>query len=763
MKRGIAFIFCLVISLALFAQEEMYVHKSDHVSMGVPISLVDSVSFSSSGAVTYFSVNGSVTSLLSTEIDSISFGETTTDISVIFEGSSVYVINPLAFEGVSITVSGSDVTVNSSIDTKDINYKISGTTSDGMLKIYSEKRFNLLLDGVNITNTNGPALNIQSKNKATIHLEEGTSNYLTDGATYEAAPVVNDTTTEDQKATLFSEGKLVFEGTGSLTVIGNCSEKHAVCSDDQIIVNEGTITVSLAARDAIHASDGMEISGGTVSVSATGDGIDAGDGYILISGGNITTNISSANSKGIVCDSTLDITGGELYLTVSGDQSKGLQSKMGMTLVGGTIQINTSGNVALEALNSGYNPSYCTAIKCDTLITIDGAQVTIKSTGTGGKGISSDNNVVIKSGSVNITTTGNGATYKNSTGTTDSYNATCLTADGVINILGGTVILSSSGSAGKGISSTGGLTFGDATNTPIVNVTTTGAKITVSGSTGGGGGGFGGNQGGGSTSSTSYSSAKAVKSDGTITINSGTITISSADDGMKSEKSITVNNGTVSITKSTEAMECISITINNGHVSLVASDDGFNATAGLTAGGTENNDGSMLTINGGTIEVSTTTGDGIDSNGSFTMTGGTVIAQGPNSSPELGMDVNGSSNVSGGILIVSGPNSGSNMIEGPSTTSSQYSVMVTSSSIGTNLFHVQDASGNEIITFKPLRSAYYITFSSAALKSGSSYSIYLGGSTTGTNINGYYSGGTYTAGTLKKSFTESSKLTNVSF
>jgi hypothetical protein len=54
-------------------------------------------------------------------------------------------------------------------------------------------------------------------------------------------------------------------------------------------------------------------------------------------------------------------------------------------------------------------------------------------------------------------------------------------------------------------------------------------------------------------------------------------------------------------------------------------------------------------------------------------------------------------------------------------------------------------------------------FSSPDLKSGSTYYIYIGGSSTGTDINGLYSGGTYSGGTQRKSFTISGKVTSVSF
>ncbi|HPS13143.1 MAG TPA: carbohydrate-binding domain-containing protein [Prolixibacteraceae bacterium] len=554
----------------------------------------------------------------------------------------------------------------------------------------------------------------------------------------------------------------ILSGTLDITSKGDAivARTDAIISSGKITIVSGSEGDTSTSSKGIKGLENVIIDNGTIDLTCTDNAIHS-KGNITINGGSLSIATSQTGANGIDSDSIISVTGGTFDITINGDQSKAIKSSGTITLNGGDMTIKTSGNVILETSGSGNEPSYCTAMKADGNITIGGSNITITSSGKGGKGISSDANFTMASGYLSITTTGAGATYTNSSGTTDSYNATCISTNGTTTILGGTVILSSSGSAGKGITSNGALTFGDDSNSPKVTITTTGSKITVSGGSSSGGN-FGGPGGGGSSSSANYSSAKAVKSDAAITINNGTITISSSDDGIKSEKSITVNNGSISVTKSTEAMESPSITINDGYVSLVASDDGFNATAGLTAGGTENDDGSILTINGGTVAVSTTTGDGIDSNGSLNITGGTIIVQGPNSSPELGMDVNGSSIVSGGLLMISGPNSG-NMIEAPSSSSTQYCVKVTSSSIGTNMFRVEDASGNEIFTFKPVRSAYYIVFSSPALKSGSSYSIYTGGSSTGISTNGYYTSGTYSGGTLKKSFSISSKISYVSF
>jgi len=255
----------------------------------------------------------------------------------------------------------------------------------------------------------------------------------------------------------------------------------------------------------------------------------------------------------------------------------------------------------------------------------------------------------------------------------------------------------------------------------------------------------------------------AVHSGGTLTIEKGTLAVSTADDAFHAEGALTVQNGTISVTKSYEAFESPAITVNNGSINLVASNDGFNATKGTVAGGTEQNDGSVLKIAGGYVVTSVSQGDGIDSNGSFDMTGGTLIVHGPQSQPEVGMDVNGASTISGGMAIISGP--ASNMTESFANSSSQYSILATTNTSlsSSTLFHIRDANGNNIVTFQPGRPYSTIAFSSESLKSGTTYYIYTGGSCTGTKTDGMYSGGTYSGGTQKKSFTLSSKATSLSF
>lgn len=137
MKKGILLLISLVASITLFAQEKMYIHSEGNV-YGAPVSGVDSIFFSTDGNTVYFEVNDTVATFGINTIDSISFGEDSETVLISYNENSVSVVNPLAFEGVSVQVNETDVTVKSKLDDRKIDYELTGSTSDGMFKLYGD-------------------------------------------------------------------------------------------------------------------------------------------------------------------------------------------------------------------------------------------------------------------------------------------------------------------------------------------------------------------------------------------------------------------------------------------------------------------------------------------------------------------------------------------------------------------------------------------------------------------------------------------------
>lgn len=728
-----------------------------HVGITVdqyPLSEGDSIYFDESHSTLYFLNNGNTMSYETNSIDSITFAnDLSANIYVNFNEGEVSVINPYAGSGVDVDVVGAHVVVYSVSLDQDINYFLTGISANGYFKIYSEKRFNVLLDGLQLTNPVGPAINVQSYKKATFQLVSGSSNELNDGSVYAVAPLV-DGIEEDQKSTLFANGQIELIGGGSLSIVGIGNGKHALACDDELDVRESHLQLVSAAVDGIHTNNGYLQRGGEIQISANGDGIDTELGEIEISCGELMINCASADANALSSDSTIEVSGGHLVMNISGMHSKGLNAKMGIILSGGQVEGTSSGNVTLEALGSGNDPKYSSLFSSDGNIYISGGDLALTHSGTGGRAISGNQSLVISGGNLEITCTGNGATYTNSTGSADAYHSTAIKVDMDCEITGGTLNIMDSGTGGKGIDVDGDLTIGSSTSSPEIFVTTTGSSITItSGGGGPGGGGPGGNNG-------TYDESKTIKVDGDVTIHSGEISIDSANDGIKSGGTVTINNGVLQILDSYEAIEAPFITVNDGEVSLVSTDDGFNATHGV---GGESSDGSLLAIHGGQIFVDASGGDAVDSNGNVTITGGVTAVHGPQSSPEVGMDYNGNALISGGFIVISGTNS--NMTEGFGSASAQRSMLLkTTQSIAANtIFHIQDSDGNELLTFKPKRSYYSIVFSSPEITAGTSYTVYTAGSSTGTNTNGLYEGGSYTPGNQETTFTVNGIVTTANF
>lgn len=700
-----------------------------------PVAQLDSVCFVDSTLLAVHQAAGGTSQFLLANIDSLTFADSPAEnvVSITYSGTTATVVNPLEGAGVAVAVSGADVTVTSTA-AAGVVYDLAGTTADGMFKIYSLNDFTLRLAGVQLANANGPAINIQADATIAVVLDDGTTSTLADGVTYAAAPGG-----EDQKAAFFSEGPLIFTGAGSLFVAGQGAGKHGLGSDDYVAVEDGNITVVSAVKDGVHTNEGYFQLGGAVQVTSAGDGVDAGDGPVEIGGGHITVLSQADDCDAIKCGGVITIAGGEVDLTVEGDQSKGLNAP-DVRLTGGVVTIDTSGGAVLEPSGSGYDPSYCTAIKVDNLALLDGCQLTITATGTAGRGISSDGDIVIQSGSLSVASSGGGGVYTDPDGAVDAYTGPCLNADGDVTLVGGTVVLAHSGAGGKGISGDGDLTIGAAASSPTLRVTTTGAPIALGGG--------------------EYAEAKAVSVDGTITIDNGEITISSADDAIKSKHWLEVNGGLVNVTSSLEGLESPNLFINGGEVRVTSTDDGLNATYGV---GGETSDGSVLTINGGYICLNAISGDGIDSNGNLTIAGGTIVVHGPPAQPEVGLDVNGTFLENGGFTVVSQINS--NMLETPSGSSTQRSVLLrrTQALAAGTLFHIASSSGAPLVTFAPAHNYSSILLSTPNLVAGTTYRVYTGGTCTGTERDGLYTGGTYSDGTLRTTFVSGGTVQTVYF
>lgn len=585
--------------------------------------------------------------------------------ALVYSGSSVMATN--ASGGVvsnpsNLTISGANVTITASSE-----ISVSGESTSGQLAVNVDKtaepegKVVLNLEGLTLSNSSAAPIYVEAiGDEVQISAKNGTTNTISDGTSHTDTYVDSDGNTNTVNGAIFSRDDLKLKGKGTLIVNGN-TEDGIVCKNDLKIWN-GNITVN-AADDGIRGNDSVRI----------GDP-DATD-YSSLS---VTVNTNNGSS------------GGDGIKTNSDEDGKGY-----VTINGGTVNID----------------SYADGIQAEQTFTMNGGELNITTyQGSNFTGSASG---------------GNGGWGGGMGGNDGNSNKTDISAKGIKAV---------------GVYDEAGTTWQSGGDL-IVN----GGTITID------------------------SSDDSLHCGGDMQLLGGSMTLATADDGAHSDHALIIGStGSdydapyVNITKSYEGIEGVDITQNSGTVMVTSSDDGYNAAGGADSSGNNNSggwgqgswggpgggnssDGSQtMTFNGGYAYVNAA-GDGLDSNGNIYFNGGYVFVSqtgGGNGPLDCG-DSNNSITYSGGTVIAAGS---SDMFETPSS----YSFLSTTSVSAGQTITFTDASGNVLATFTlPNGSAEMVMCSQE-----SSITCYTGGTLSGTtyfasqdstNRCGY--GGTISGGT----------------
>ena len=296
----------------------------------------------------------------------------------------------------------------------------------------------------------------------------------------------------------------------------------------------------------------------------------------------------------------------------------------------------------------------------------------------------------------------------------------------------------------------------------------------------------------------------------TLQVDGGNIEVYAGDDGLHSDDDLIITAGTINVTKSYEGLEGMTVTIEDGDISVVSSDDGINASGDGSSGDSssdtkdssaDNNSGdtnandsntkgfnsnkkddftppsgedkktppdgnagpgdgnggpggsngglgggnggpgggmeeatdyNLIQISGGKIYINAS-GDGIDSNGNLTVTGGEIYVDGPTSGGDGALDCSGTTLISGGTVIAVGS---SGMAENFDSSSAQGSIITTvSDSLITGDITLTDSDGNTIVSYSPSKEYSSVVISCADLKEGKIYTLVAGDTSTSVFLN----------------------------
>jgi hypothetical protein len=520
-------------------------------------------------------------------------------------------------------------------------------------------------------------------------------------------------------------------------VLAANKEVHTAGSDEA----GATGTIELTGDSATSSAEGVTIDGNTVTITAAGTYTLSGE-----LAGQIVVNAPDATV-------TLILDGARITSSTSAAIAATEVEELVVQLAGGST--NTLADTSSYAGDADVNAALFSA--GDLTVTGDG-KLTV--TGNGNDGIASKDGLLVESGTVTVTAEDDGLRGKDYVAVSGGTITVTAGGDGVkadndedadagyVSVSGGAITVTSQGdgvdAATDIVLTNGALSItagGGHTVKPADDTSAKGLKsgvITVL-------------EGG---TATVDSSDDAVHSDGAVHVDGAKVTVASGDDGVHAEGQQIIDGGSLEVTAAVEGLEAADFVLNDGTVHVVSSDDGINGAGGATTtettdqgggfpgggGGGETAGDFSVVVNGGSLVIDSE-GDGLDSNGTASITGGTVVVNGPEGNGNGALDVNGTFTISGGTLLAAGS---SGMVVTPGTDSEQgwISATLDSAIAAGATVQITDGDGTVVATYVTSKSVQNITFSSSKITSGESYTIRTGGTATGASTGGLAASGT---------------------
>ncbi|WP_263121093.1 carbohydrate-binding domain-containing protein, partial [Cellulomonas sp. RIT-PI-Y] len=503
---------------------------------------------------------------------------------------------------------------------------------------------------------------------------------------------------------------------------------------------DSTATISLTGDSATVDGDGVSVDGSTVTITAAGTYTVSGEltGQLVVTAGaedDVVLILDDAQITGS--------TGSAILITEANAVEVQLADGSTNTLTDAAGYTNADG------------PTAALSADVDLIISGDGA---LTVTGTAEDGIASSDGLSIEGGTITVTAVDDGVRGKQSLsvsgGTLDvtsggdglTSNEDVDTTEGFVVLSGGTITVDSDGDAVQAETDlvvTGGtldLSAGGGATTAVDDTVSTkglksGVLLVVE-----------------DGDITVDSSDDAVHTNGTATVNGGTLTLTTGDDGIHADTALDITGGSVEVVDSYEGLEATAITLSGGVIEVTASDDGVNAAGGETEDAqgdwSESTGTATLDITGGSLVVHAG-GDGLDANGSLTMTGGTVVVHGPESGANGALDYDGTFEITGGTLVAVGT---SGMAQSPSTGGQGWISAQVQVAAGETI-QVADADGTVLATLVTEEQVSSVVVSLPGITEGEEYQVLTGGSATADATGGFSLGGDSSGSTVATTVT----------
>lgn len=436
--------FFLMINISVNAQNAMWIYNSDGTITTYKLSEIDSLNFTPNMINMLIHQDGANNNLTVAGIDSILF-KPADDIEnnvilVEYNNVSATVKHNIISENFTVNVEGANVEIVSEAAIENLQYYLSGTTSDGSFSLESDMPYDVILNNVEINSLTTVPLNLSKNIERNIIIANGTTNILSDSED------------SDGKAVINTKGATNISGFGTLTV--NASKKHGISSDNDININDATININhtAATSKGLKSDTNIIISSGDITIVSSG----------TLELEELDLGYDATYCTGIGADGNFEMSGGRLDITlpVSNEAGRGVKVDGDISILGGEINIVSHSGGDTYTNSDGEIDSYkSSCIKADGNIYLSSGVITLEATGDAGKCVNADGAIYIgiEDGDndlvLDMKTTGE-KFYESGYGEDADYaNPKALTAEGNLYVYGGDITVYTENDGGEGLES----------------------------------------------------------------------------------------------------------------------------------------------------------------------------------------------------------------------------------------------------------------------------------------------------------------------
>lgn len=319
----------------------------------------------------------------------------------------------LSDQNIDVSGEGVDVADGEISIVKGGTYLITGTLSDGNVVVNApDEEVVLVLDQAEITSSDTSALYVYKSEETTVYLAEGSTNTLTDAASYSYDGEYASEDDDEPNACVYSKSDLVIAGKGTLTVKANY--KNGITGKDDLVIENATVTVD-AVNHGVTGKDDCIVKNADLTITSTKDALrstndsDEEKGNIVVTGSGLKIDSDEdgiqAENILVMNESTCDV---KTHNTISDSQDdtslKGIKGIQGIVVYNGTYRfdceddaIHSNGVVIIEdgsyEITAGDD-----AIHADDAVVVEDGNIEINECYEGIEGKTID----INGGTINI-------------------------------------------------------------------------------------------------------------------------------------------------------------------------------------------------------------------------------------------------------------------------------------------------------------------------------------------------------------------------